>query len=196
MLVWKQSGYFMIFYLSGLQNIPAEVYEAAKMDGAGSFRIFRSITWPLLRPITLFAFIIALTDSYKMVDYLYLMTDGGPNNSSNMLLYYVYQTGFNFWDIGKASTITSILVAPASAGLGSKLFLGRTKRFFTAEEKCFMKSHGTAASAVFHTVMYLVALLWLIPLLWIVRTAFLSAGRGGQPECDGNAHAGEFYRSA
>ncbi|MCI1965962.1 MAG: sugar ABC transporter permease [Oscillospiraceae bacterium] len=110
MLVWKQSGYFMIFYLSGLQNISKEVYEAAKMDGAGSFRIFRSITWPLLRPITLFSFIIALTDSYKMVDYLYLMTDGGPNNSSNMLLYYIYQTGFNFWDIGKASTITSILV--------------------------------------------------------------------------------------
>ncbi|HBN80797.1 MAG TPA: ABC transporter permease, partial [Ruminococcaceae bacterium] len=79
MLIWKQSGYFMVFYLSGLQNIPAEVYEAAKIDGAGDFRIFRSITWPLLKPITLFAFIIALTDSYKMVDYLYLMTDGGPN---------------------------------------------------------------------------------------------------------------------
>ena len=129
MLVWKQSGYFMIFYLSGLQNIPGEVYEAAKMDGAGPFRIFRSITWPLLRPITLFAFIIALTDSYKMVDYLYLMTDGGPNNSSNMLLYYVYQTGFNFWDIGKASTITSILVA--------LLLLVSAASFFRQDKRIF-----------------------------------------------------------
>ncbi|OCN02830.1 ABC transporter permease [Clostridium sp. W14A] len=109
MLIWKQSGYFMIFYLSGLQNISSDVYEAAQIDGAGSFRIFRCVTWPLLKPITLFAGIIALTDSYKIVDYLYLMTDGGPNNSSNMLLYYVYQTGFNFWDIGKASAITSML---------------------------------------------------------------------------------------
>ncbi|HEX3017782.1 MAG TPA: sugar ABC transporter permease [Caproicibacter sp.] len=110
MLVWKQSGYLMIFYLSGLQNISTEVYEAAKIDGAGTFRIFRYITWPLLRPITLFVSIIALTDAYKMVDYLYLMTNGGPNNSSNMLLFYVYQAGFSFWDIGKASSITSILV--------------------------------------------------------------------------------------
>lgn len=110
MLVWKQAGYIMIFYLSGLQNISKDVYEAAKIDGAGGIRVFRYITWPLLKPITLFAFIIALTDSYKMVDYLYLMTNGGPNNSSNMLLFYVYQTGFSFWDIGKASSITSILV--------------------------------------------------------------------------------------
>ena len=129
MLIWKQSGYFMVFYLSGLQNIPAEVYEAAKIDGAGDFRIFRSITWPLLKPITLFAFIIALTDSYKMVDYLYLMTDGGPNNSSNMLLYYVYQTGFNFWDIGKASAITGILVV--------LLLVVSAASFFRQDKKIF-----------------------------------------------------------
>ena len=129
MLIWKQSGYFMVFYLSGLQNIPAEVYEAAKIDGAGDFRIFRSITWPLLKPITLFAFIIALTDSYKMVDYLYLMTDGGPNNSSNMLLYYVYQTGFNFWDIGKASAITGILVILLLA-VSAASFFRQDKRIF------------------------------------------------------------------
>lgn len=129
MLIWKQSGYFMVFYLSGLQNILAEVYEAAKIDGAGDFRIFRSITWPLLKPITLFAFIIALTDSYKMVDYLYLMTDGGPNNSSNMLLYYVYQTGFNFWDIGKASAITGILVVLLLV-VSAASFFRQDKRIF------------------------------------------------------------------
>lgn len=129
MLVWKQSGYLMIFYLSGLQNIPGEVYEAAKIDGAGSFRIFRYVTWPLLKPITLFVSIIALTDAYKTVDYLYLMTNGGPNNSSNMLLFYIYQTGFNFWDIGKASSITSILVV--------LLLLVSAVSFFSQDKKIF-----------------------------------------------------------
>lgn len=129
MLIWKQAGYIMIFYLSGLQNIAKDVYEAAKIDGAGDVRIFRYITWPLLKPITLFAFIIALTDSYKMVDYLYLMTNGGPNNSSNMLLFYIYQTGFNFWDIGKASSITSILVV--------LLLVISAVHFYRQDEKTF-----------------------------------------------------------
>jgi len=129
MLVWKQSGYIMIFYLSGLQNISKEIYEAAKIDGAGSFRIFRHITWPLLKPITLFVYIIALTDAYKMVDYLYIMTNGGPNNSSNMLLFYIYQTGFSFWDLGKASSITSILVV--------LLLLFSAMHFYRQDKKTF-----------------------------------------------------------
>ncbi len=129
MLIWKQAGYLMVFYLSGLQNIPAEVYEAARIDGAGPFCIFRRITWPLLKPITLFALIIALTDAYKIVDYLYLMTDGGPNNSSNMLLYYVYQTGFDFWDTGKASAITAVLVV--------LLLLVSAVSFFRQDKKIF-----------------------------------------------------------
>lgn len=129
MLVWKQSGYLMIFYLSGLQNIPHDVYEAARIDGAGAFRIFRSITWPLLRPITLFASIIAFTDAFKVVDYLYIMTSGGPDNASNLLLFYIYQSGFDFWDIGKASSITSVLAV--------SLLLISTVYFYRQERKTF-----------------------------------------------------------
>lgn len=111
MLIWKQAGYLMIFYISGLQGISRELYEAARIDGAGSLYIFRKITWPLLQPTTLYVTILALTDAYKMVDHLYIMTDGGPNNSTNMLLYYIYQVGFSFWNTGKASAMTIVLIA-------------------------------------------------------------------------------------
>ncbi len=110
MLIWKQAGYIMLFYMSGLTGISKEMYEAAKIDGAGSFQLFRLITWPLLAPTTTYVFIIALTNAYKMVDHLYIMTKGGPGNATNVLLFYIYQTGFDYWDTGKASAITVVLV--------------------------------------------------------------------------------------
>ncbi len=110
-LIWKEAGYFMIFFLSGLQNIPKDMYEAARVDGSNSWQTFRNITWPLLMPTTLFVVIIALTNAFKNVDHLYIMTKGGPDNASTMILYYIYQVGFEFWDTGSASAITGILVA-------------------------------------------------------------------------------------
>lgn len=110
MLIWKQAGYVMIFYISGLQGINNELYEAALIDGAGAVKVFRYITWPLLKPTTIYVTIITLTNAYKLVDHLYIMTKGGPNNSTNMLLYYTFQNAFEFWDVGKASAITMVLV--------------------------------------------------------------------------------------
>ncbi|MDR1899880.1 MAG: sugar ABC transporter permease [Treponema sp.] len=111
MLVWKQAGYLMIFYLSGLQGISGELYEAARIDGSGPVHTFFRITWPLLRPVTIYVTILSLTNAYKMVDHLYIMTKGGPNNASNMLLFYTFQVGFEFWDVGYASAMTLVLVA-------------------------------------------------------------------------------------
>ncbi len=110
MMIWKEAGFFMIFYLAGLQNLPSDVYEAAKMEGAKPFYTFRRITFPLLMPTTLFVMIIAITNSFKNVDHLYIMTKGGPDNASNLLLYYIYQTAFSYWDLGKAAVITVVLV--------------------------------------------------------------------------------------
>lgn len=110
MLIWKQAGYLMIFYISGLQGIPGELYEAARIDGANAYEIFLKITWPLLRPTMIYVTILALTNAYKAVDHLYIMTKGGPNYSTNMLLYYIFQVGFEFWDIGRASAMTIVLV--------------------------------------------------------------------------------------
>lgn len=110
MIIWKEAGYFMIFYLAGLQNISPEIYESTKVDGVGWWRVFSRITFPLLMPTTLFVSIVALTNSFKLVDHLMIMTKGGPNNASNLLLYHIYETAFNFWDQGTASALTMIMV--------------------------------------------------------------------------------------
>lgn len=110
MLVWKQAGYLMLFYISGLNGIAKEVLEAADIDGAGGLKKFLYITWPMLKPTTIYVFILALTNAFKTVDHLYIMTKGGPGNATNMLLYYIYQTGFDYWNNGKASAITVVLV--------------------------------------------------------------------------------------
>lgn len=111
MIVWKEAGYFMIFYLAGLQNISPDLYESAQVDGVGRWTVFRRITFPLLMPTTLFVTIVALTNSFKLVDHLVIMTKGGPNNASNLLLYYIYETAFSFWDQGIASTLTTVMIA-------------------------------------------------------------------------------------
>lgn len=111
MIIWKDVGFYMIFYLAGLQNLPTDVYEAARLDGAKPFQMFRSITFPLMMPTTLFVMIIAITNSFKNVDHLYIMTKGGPDNSSNLLLYYIYEAAFTNWDLGKAAVLTTILIA-------------------------------------------------------------------------------------
>ncbi|KWX84975.1 ABC transporter permease [Paenibacillus riograndensis] len=111
MIIWKEAGFFMIFYLAGLQNISKELYEAAHVDGVGRFTVFRKITFPLLMPTTLFVSIVALTNAYKLVDHLMIMTRGGPNNASNLLLYYIYETAFSYWDQGMASALTVVMIA-------------------------------------------------------------------------------------
>lgn len=108
--VWKEAGYMMIFFLSGLQNISPELYEAARIDGANAWTTFRRITFPLLMPTTLFVSTIALTNSIKMIDQVVIMTEGAPSNGSSMLLYYIYQNGFIFFDQGLASTLTVIML--------------------------------------------------------------------------------------
>jgi len=108
--IWKEAGYLMIFFLSGLQNISTEIYEAAKIDGARPWTIFRRITLPLLAPTMLFVSTIALTNSLKLVDHIVIMTEGAPNNASTLLLYYIYQQGFIYFDQGKASSLTVLML--------------------------------------------------------------------------------------
>jgi sn-glycerol 3-phosphate transport system permease protein len=131
MLIWKQAGYVMIFYISGLQGIPRELNEAALIDGAGSFKTFYYITWPMLKPTTIYVTIITLTNAYKMVDHLYIMTKGGPGNATNMLLFYIFQVGFDFWDVGRASAMTTILVALLLVITSFHFFLQDRKAYYS-----------------------------------------------------------------
>lgn len=110
MMIWKQAGFFMIFYLAGLQNLSPELEEASKLEGASRWYHFRRVTLPLLMPTTLFVFVVAVTDAFKIIDHLFIMTGGGPNNASNLLLYYIYDTAFSFFDPSYAGALTMALV--------------------------------------------------------------------------------------
>ena len=111
MTIWKESGFFMIFYLAALQSLPPELEEAAKLEGAGRWYFFRRVTFPLLMPTTLFVLINAVINSFKLVDHLFILTKGGPNNASNLLLYYIYEVAFSFFDEAYAATLTVVLLA-------------------------------------------------------------------------------------
>lgn len=108
--IWKNAGYYMVIFLGGLQQLPTDIYEAATIDGATTWKKFWKITWPLLSPTTFFALIISVINSFQAVDQIYLMTKGGPGNSTNMFIYYIYQVAFRFWDFGYASALTVILL--------------------------------------------------------------------------------------
>ena len=111
MTIWKEAGFFMIFYLAALQNIPQELEEAAKLEGAGRWSYFWRVLFPLLMPTTLFVLINAVLNSFKLVDHLFILTKGGPDNASNLMLYYIYETAFSFFDTTYAATLTVVLLA-------------------------------------------------------------------------------------
>jgi sn-glycerol 3-phosphate transport system permease protein len=110
MVIWKEAGFFMIFYLAALQQLSPDLEEAASVEGAGRWYIFRRITFPLLMPTTLFVAINAVINSFKLVDQLVIMTKGGPSNASTLLLYYIYEVAFTFQDSAYAATLTVVLL--------------------------------------------------------------------------------------
>lgn len=110
MTIWKEAGFFMIFYLAALQALPKELYEAGRIEGASSIYYFFRVTFPLLMPTTLFITVNALLNSFKLVDHLFILTKGGPDNASNLLLYYIYEVAFSFFDYSYAATLTIVLL--------------------------------------------------------------------------------------
>ncbi|WP_030071255.1 carbohydrate ABC transporter permease [Halomonas alkaliantarctica] len=110
MSIWKEAGFFMIFYLAALQGIPPELKEASDLEGTSRWSFFWRVTFPLLMPTTLFVLINALINSVRVVDHLFILTKGGPNNATNLLLYYVYENAFSFFDRTMAATITVVIL--------------------------------------------------------------------------------------
>jgi sn-glycerol 3-phosphate transport system permease protein len=107
---WKNAGFYMIFYLAGLQNLPQSVYEAARLEGAGPIRTAVSITLPLLKRTTLFVSTIAFITAFQAVDHVFVLTGGGPSNKSAILLFYLWQERFEKLDVGQSSALTVILI--------------------------------------------------------------------------------------
>lgn len=111
MTIWKEAGFFMIFYLAALQHLPPELREAARLEGASRWYFFYRVTFPLLMPTTLFVLINAVLNSFKLVDHLFVLTKGGPDNASNLLLYYIFESAFSYFDATYAATLTVVLLA-------------------------------------------------------------------------------------
>jgi len=107
--IWKRLGYYMVIFLAGLQVIPEHLYEAAILEGAGPWKRFWRVTFPLLSPTTFFVAIMAVIDSFQAIDQVYLMTQGGPGNNTNLFIFYIYQNAFRFFDMGYASAVSGIL---------------------------------------------------------------------------------------
>jgi multiple sugar transport system permease protein len=107
--VWKLIGYNMIIFLSSMSGISQSMFEAAKIDGANSFQIFKHVTVPLLSPTIFFVIIITAISSFQVFDLIYLMTQGGPMDSTNVLVYAIYNNAFEYFNVGKASAIAYVL---------------------------------------------------------------------------------------
>ena len=108
--VWQQAGLFVIFYLAALLNQDTQLREAARIEGTRPWTFFRRVTWPLLMPTTLFVAVMATANSVKQVDHVFVMTQGGPHDSTSLMLYYIWQTGFGQFRPEYAAAITVILV--------------------------------------------------------------------------------------
>lgn len=106
---WKLIGYNMVIFLSGFSTINQNVYESAKIDGASPIDTFFKITLPLLSPTIFFVLVITTISSFQIFDLIYLMTQGGPLDSTNVLVYWIYKNAFEFFNIGKASAGAYIL---------------------------------------------------------------------------------------
>ncbi|WP_194542305.1 carbohydrate ABC transporter permease [Paenibacillus sp. JZ16] len=108
---WAGLGYTIIIYMAGLTNISNEIYEAADIDGASAIKKFFAITVPMLRPTTFFLLITMLIGSFKVFDIIAFLTEGGPNNSSTVLVFRIYEEGFQYYNMGYASAISWLLFA-------------------------------------------------------------------------------------
>jgi multiple sugar transport system permease protein len=107
--VWKNFGYNMIIFLAGLQAIPPDLYEAARIDGASPWRQFRHITLPMLKPTMLMVGILTVSGYFQLFAEPYVMTEGGPLQSTVSVLYLMYDEGFKWWNLGSASAVAFLL---------------------------------------------------------------------------------------
>lgn len=107
--VWKLIGYNVILFLTGFTTINSNLYEAARIDGAGKIQIFKEITLPLLSPTIYFVTLVTAISSFQIFDLIYVMTSGGPENSTNVIVYSIYKYAFEYFDIGKSCALAYIL---------------------------------------------------------------------------------------
>jgi multiple sugar transport system permease protein len=116
MITWRFAGFYMLIFLTGLQAIPGELYEAAAIDGAGRWRTFRSITLPLMRPTFALVMVLSVTGSLLAFEQFYLLTNGGPNNSTVTVVMTIYRQAFTLFDLGAAAAMSIVVLVALVAG--------------------------------------------------------------------------------
>lgn len=109
MSIWAGVGFSMVIYLAGLQAVPEELYDAAKVDGAGAFARLRYVTIPMLRPTTLFLLVMGVIGSFQIFTQIFVMTNGGPVDRTTTMVFYIYEAAFKFYEMGYASTLAYLL---------------------------------------------------------------------------------------
>jgi sn-glycerol 3-phosphate transport system permease protein len=128
--IWKEAGFFMIFYLAALQSMSPYLAEAGVIEGASRWYFFRRVTFPLLMPTTLFVLVNAVINAFRLVDHVVVMTRGGPDNATSLLLYYIFEIGFRFWDSSYAAALTMVLLTLlAAVAIAQFVFLERRTHY-------------------------------------------------------------------
>jgi len=123
--VWKNFGYNMIILLAALQGIPEDLYEAARIDGASGWQLFRHVTLPSLAPVLMLVSILTMTGYFQLFAEPYVMTEGGPLQSTLSVLYFMYEEGFKWWSLGRASAVAFLLFVLMFAVTVVQLRIGR-----------------------------------------------------------------------
>ena len=108
--IWKEAGFYMIFYLAALQTIPPDLREAARVEGASRWQYTWRVALPMLMPTTLFVLVNALINSVKLIDHLFILTKGGPDNASKLVLYWIWEMAFSYFDNPSAAAMTTLVL--------------------------------------------------------------------------------------
>ena len=109
--VWQWTPFMVLMFLAGLESLPRAPFEAARVDGAGAWLTFRHVTLPMLRPVIVVALIIRALDAFKVFEYVFAITRGGPGNATDTIMYFIYKTGFRFFRMGEAAAAAFLLIA-------------------------------------------------------------------------------------
>lgn len=131
MQIWSTMGYYMILWLAGLQSVPEELYDAAKIDGAGNWALFRHVTLPMLKSTTIFILMIATIGAFQMFGAVYILTGGGPVHATTTVVYYVWQSAFSRYRMGYAAAMSLVLfVIILIVALVQRKYLGWSEELY------------------------------------------------------------------
>ena len=165
--VWKNFGYNMIIFLAGLQSIPEELYEAARIDGASSWQQLRYVTLPSLAPVVLLVSVLTMAGYFQLFAEPYVMTQGGPLQSTVSVLYFMYEEGFKWWNLGFASAIAFVLFVLMFAVTMLQLYVARLREARMKLSPAAIAINGALVAA---------AAFALFPLVWMLSVSFMAPG--------------------